>query len=119
MALARTLASEPRLLLLDEPLAAVDVSARPELRAVLHDTLTTFTGPSILVTHDPVEAMTLADRLVLLEDGRITQEGSPAEVRNHPADPLRRGPRRSQSVRGSAWCRRVRAPARFAPTRAT
>jgi len=85
VALARTLASEPRLLLLDEPLAAVDASARPELRTVLHDTLATFTGPTILVTHDPVEAMTLADRLVLLEDGRITQEGTPAEVRNHPA----------------------------------
>lgn len=85
VALARTLASEPRLLLLDEPLAAVDASARPELRTVLHDTLAAFTGPTILVTHDPVEAMTLADRLVLLEDGRITQEGTPAEVRNHPA----------------------------------
>lgn len=85
VALARALASEPRLLLLDEPLAAVDASARPELRTVLRDTFAAFTGPSILVTHDPVEAMTLADRLVLLEDGRITQEGSPAEVRNHPA----------------------------------
>jgi molybdate transport system ATP-binding protein len=85
VALARTLASEPRLLLLDEPLAAVDASARPALRTLLRDTLDAFPGPSILVTHDPVEAMTLADRLVLLEDGRITQEGTPAEVRNHPA----------------------------------
>ena len=83
--LARTLASEPRLLLLDEPLAAVDASARPALRTVLRDVLASFSGPSIIVTHDPVEAMTLADRLVLLEDGRITQEGTPSEVRNHPA----------------------------------
>ena len=85
VSLARVLASEPRLLLLDEPLAAVDASARPALRAVLRDALAAFSGPSILVTHDPVEAMTLADRLVLLEDGRITQTGTPAEVRNHPA----------------------------------
>ena len=85
VALARTLASEPQLLLLDEPLAAVDASARPGLRTLLRDTLAVFAGPSILVTHDPVEAMTLADRLVLLEDGRITQVGTPAEVRSHPA----------------------------------
>jgi len=83
--LARTLASKPRLLLLDEPLAAVDASARPPLRTLLRDTLDAFPGPSVLVSHDPVEAMTLADRLVLLEDGRITQEGTPAAVRNHPA----------------------------------
>ncbi len=85
VSLARALAANPRLLLLDEPLAAVDASARPSLRALLHDTLAAFPGPSILVTHDPVEAMTIADRLVLLEDGRITQSGTPAEVRNHPA----------------------------------
>ena len=85
VALARTLASQPLLLLLDEPLAAVDASARPGLRTLLRDTLAAFAGPSILVTHDPVEAMTLADRLVLLEDGRITQVGTPAEVRSHPA----------------------------------
>ena len=52
---------------------------------MLRDTLAAFAGPSILVTHDPVEAMTLADGLVLLEDGRIAQVGTPAEVRNHPA----------------------------------
>ncbi|MEP6759295.1 MAG: ABC transporter ATP-binding protein [Actinomycetota bacterium] len=85
VALARTLASAPRVLLLDEPLAAVDASARPGLRTMLRDTLAAFPGPSILVTHDPVEAMTLADRLVLLEDGRITQIGTPHDVRNHPA----------------------------------
>jgi molybdate transport system ATP-binding protein len=85
VSLARALAGSPRLLLLDEPLAAVDASARPALRTLLRDTLAGFGGPSVLVTHDPVEAMTIADRLVLLEDGRVTQTGTPAEVRNRPA----------------------------------
>ncbi len=85
VSLARTLASEPRLLLLDEPLAAVDASARPELRQTIRTMLEMFTGPVVLVTHDPVEAMTMAERLVLLERGRVTQTGTPDEVRSHPA----------------------------------
>jgi molybdate transport system ATP-binding protein len=85
VALARALAPEPRLLLLDEPFASVDAAAKPELRALLRRTLAAFDGPSVLVTHDPVEATTLADRLVLIEDGRVTQTGTPAEVRNRPA----------------------------------
>jgi molybdate transport system ATP-binding protein len=85
VALARALAAEPKVLLLDEPFAAVDAEAKPELRAVLRRTLASFNGPRVLVTHDPVEAMTLADRLVLLEDGRVTQTGTPDEVRRHPA----------------------------------
>ena len=84
VALARALIAQPRLLLLDEPLAAVDASARPELRALLRRTLTTFDGPRVLVTHDPVEAMTLADRIVLLEDGTVTQTGTPAQIRSAP-----------------------------------
>jgi molybdate transport system ATP-binding protein len=84
VALARALVSQPRLLLLDEPLAAVDASARPELRALLRDTLGGFGGPRVLISHDPVEAMTLADRIVVLEDGRVTQTGTPAEIRNGP-----------------------------------
>jgi molybdate transport system ATP-binding protein len=85
VALARALAAEPKILLLDEPFAAVDAEAKPELRALLRRTLADFAGPRVLVTHDPVEAMTLADRLVLLEDGRVTQTGTPEEVRNRPA----------------------------------
>jgi molybdate transport system ATP-binding protein len=84
VALARTLAASPRVLLLDEPLASVDASARPELRDAIRDALADFEGPAIIVSHDPVEAMTLADRLALLERGRITQVGTPAEVRSHP-----------------------------------
>ena len=84
VALARALVSEPRLLLLDEPLAAVDASARPGLRALLRQTLITFAGPRVLVTHDAVEAMTLADRIVVLEDGRVTQAGTPAQIQSTP-----------------------------------
>jgi molybdate transport system ATP-binding protein len=84
VALARALAGEPRVLLLDEPFASVDAEAKPELRSLLRRTLASFDGPRVLVTHDPVEATTLADRLVLLEDGRVTQTGTPSEVRNRP-----------------------------------
>jgi molybdate transport system ATP-binding protein len=85
VALARALVGEPKVLLLDEPFAAVDAEAKPELRSLLRRTLASFDGPRVLVTHDPVEAMTLADRLVLLEDGRVTQTGTPEEVRRRPA----------------------------------
>ncbi|MDP9300161.1 MAG: ABC transporter ATP-binding protein, partial [Actinomycetota bacterium] len=84
VALARALAGSPRVLVLDEPLSAIDVSARAELRALLRRTFGDFDGPGLLVTHDPVEAMTLADRIVILEDGRITQAGTPEEIRDAP-----------------------------------
>jgi molybdate transport system ATP-binding protein len=84
VALARALVAEPALLLLDEPLSALDVGARARIRDLLREELARFPGVRILVTHDPVEASTLADRLVLLEDGRITQVGSPEEIRTAP-----------------------------------
>ena len=84
VALARALAVEPRLLLLDEPLTALDVSTRPEVRRDLARHLDAFTGGALIVTHDPFEAMALADRIVVLEDGRVTQEGTPTEVRERP-----------------------------------
>ncbi len=84
VALARTLASEPAALLLDEPLSSVDASAKPSLRDAIRTAIETFAGPVIVVTHDPVEAMTLADRLALLEDGTITQVGTPQEIRDRP-----------------------------------
>ncbi len=85
VALARALATEPRLLLLDEPLAALDASTRVQVRTELRRHLATFGGARLLVTHDPVDALVLADRLVIIEDGRIAQQGLPAHVTAHPA----------------------------------
>ncbi len=84
VALARALATQPRLLLLDEPLAAVDVSARTELRRSLRQVLAQFDGVGVIVTHDPIEAFSLANRIIVMEDGQIVQEGSVAEVASHP-----------------------------------
>ena len=84
VALARALIAEPTLLLLDEPLSALDVGARARVRDLIREELARFEGVRIVVTHDPVEAATLADRLVLLEEGRVTQIGSPEEVRSAP-----------------------------------
>ena len=84
VALARALAVEPALLLLDEPLSALDVEGRSALRRDLRRQLAPFPGSRLLVTHDPLEAMTLADRLVVLEGGRVTQKGAPADVARAP-----------------------------------
>jgi molybdate transport system ATP-binding protein len=84
VALARALAREPRLLLLDEPLAALDAGTRIEIRARLRHHLAEFPGSTLLVTHDPLDAMTLADRLVVVENGRVAQEGAPAEIARRP-----------------------------------
>jgi len=85
VALARALAASPRLLLLDEPLAALDASTRIEIRAELRQHLAGFDGPTLLVTHDPLEALVLADRIVVLESGRVVQEGAPSAVARRPA----------------------------------
>jgi len=84
VALARALATEPRLLLLDEPLASVDVSARADLRALLRREIDRFDGPCILVAHDPLDALTLADRVAILEHGRVVQTGTPEDIRRRP-----------------------------------
>ena len=84
VALARALATEPRLLLLDEPLSALDVSTRAEVRRDLRRHLASFPGVRLVVTHDPLEAMALADVLVVLEGGRLVQSGTPAEVSARP-----------------------------------
>jgi molybdate transport system ATP-binding protein len=84
VALARALATEPTMLLLDEPLAALDVSTRQDVRRSLRDHLTTFAGMRLLVTHDPVDAYALADRVAILEHGRIAQIGTIADVTAHP-----------------------------------
>jgi molybdate transport system ATP-binding protein len=84
VALARALATDPRMLLLDEPLAALDVSTRAEVRRDLRRHLRDFPGVNLVVTHDPLEAVALADRLVVIEEGRIVQSGSAAEVTGQP-----------------------------------
>jgi len=84
VALARALAPDPRLLLLDEPLAALDVTTRAEVRRDLKQHLASFPGLRLVVTHDPLEAAALADRLVVMENGRLVQTGSPGEVTEHP-----------------------------------
>jgi molybdate transport system ATP-binding protein len=83
-ALARALATEPRLLLLDEPLAALDAGTRGSVRRDLRRHLDTFEGMRVLVTHDPVDAYALADRVAILDAGRIVQVGTLAEVTAHP-----------------------------------
>jgi molybdate transport system ATP-binding protein len=84
VALARALATDPAALLLDEPLAALDAGTRVEVRRDLGRFLADFAGPTILVTHDPVDALALADHVAILEAGRFTQTGTLAEVTTCP-----------------------------------
>jgi molybdate transport system ATP-binding protein len=85
VALARAIAIQPRLLLLDEPLAALDVETRAATRRILAEHLAQFDGPRLLITHDPTDAFLLGDRIHVVEDGRITQTGTPEQIRSHPA----------------------------------
>lgn len=87
VALARTLAVAPRLLLLDEPLSALDTPGRAELRHELGHLLRAADIPVILVTHDRVEAIALGDRVVVLDAGRVLQSGAVHEVFTRPAGP--------------------------------
>ena len=85
VALARTMAADPAMLLLDEPLSALDARTRLEIRTELRRHLEDFGGPVLLVTHDPLEAMVMTDRLLVIEDGRVVQQGTPAQVARRPA----------------------------------
>jgi molybdate transport system ATP-binding protein len=85
VALARALAGQPALLLLDEPLSALDAGTRLDVQAELKRHLADFAGPCLLVTHDAIEALVLADRLIVLEGGRIVQEGTPEQIARQPA----------------------------------
>jgi molybdate transport system ATP-binding protein len=84
VALARALATEPRLLLLDEPLSALDAVTRPTVRRDLARHLDDFEGVTVIVTHDPVEAMTLARHVIVLEAGRVSQQGDATDLRERP-----------------------------------
>ena len=99
VALARALAPEPRLLLLDEPFANVDVSARAGLRALVRDVARGFGGATVLIAHEPLDALTLADRVTLLEGGLMTQTGTPGRDPREARLGLRRRPRRREPVR--------------------
>jgi molybdate transport system ATP-binding protein len=84
VALARALAVDPALLLLDEPLAALDAGTRLDTRAELQRHLAGQPGATLLVTHDPLDALVLAGRLIIIEGGRIVQEGDAASVTARP-----------------------------------
>ena len=85
VAVARALAPMPRAILLDEPFANVDATLRRTLREDARRALRTTGGITLLVTHDPEEALELADHIAILEDGRIVQAGSPSEIWHRPA----------------------------------
>ncbi|MGP4003770.1 ABC transporter permease [Streptomyces sp. 8N706] len=87
VALARALASRPRLLLLDEPLASLDQTTRARVRHTLREHLDDFGGVCLIVTHDPVEAVSLADRVLVLEGGRALQDATPRQVTRCPRSP--------------------------------
>ncbi|WP_153504519.1 ABC transporter ATP-binding protein [Cumulibacter manganitolerans] len=86
VALARALAPRPGLLLLDEPLSALDASLRTRLAADLRTALRETSTMGLLVTHDHEEAFAVADRVVLMRDGRFVQDGTPRQVWSHPVD---------------------------------
>jgi molybdate transport system permease protein len=100
VALARALAREPGLLLLDEPLAALDTTARSDVRRTLRRHLADFTGSTLVVTHDAVDVLSLADRVVALEDGNVVQDGPVAEVARAPRTPWLAALMGSNGLRG-------------------
>ena len=88
IALARSLAVEPKVLLLDEPFGALDAKVRKELRRWLRRLHDEMHITSVFVTHDQEEAMEVADRIIVMNQGRIEQDGAPDEVYDHPATPF-------------------------------
>ena len=86
VALARALAPKPKLILLDEPFSALDAELRQQLREEVRQVLRAEGATAVMVTHDQEEALSLADRVAVLREGRIIQVGSPSEIYNSPAD---------------------------------
>lgn len=87
VALARALAPSPKLILLDEPFSALDAGLRADLRLEVRELLRLAGTTAILVTHDQEEALSLADQVAIMRDGRVVQAGSPHEIYTRPADP--------------------------------
>ncbi len=107
IALARALITHPDALLLDEPFAALDAGTRVATRADLSRRLSDFTGATLLVTHEPLEALVLADRVVVLEEGRVVQAGTMADVAARPASAYVAALMGVNLLRGSAHDGRV------------
>jgi molybdate transport system ATP-binding protein len=84
VAIARALATRPRVLLLDEPFTGLDVKVAMALRIELGRHLASYNGITLLVTHDAIDALTIADRVLVLDEGRVAQIGTPAEVSQRP-----------------------------------
>ncbi|MCB1246274.1 MAG: ATP-binding cassette domain-containing protein, partial [Acidimicrobiia bacterium] len=84
VALGRAVIHQPDLVVLDEPFAALDAAARPAIRRLVASLLADNDGPALVVTHDPADAAVLADRVVVVEGGRVTQTGTVADLRAHP-----------------------------------
>lgn len=85
VSIARALIGEPELIILDEPFAGLDVDARAGLRRMLAEQMRHHRSARLLITHDPAEAHTLADRVVVIEQGTATQQGTPEDIRRRPA----------------------------------
>ena len=119
VALARALATEPRLLLLDEPLAALDARTCLDTRAHLRGHLAAHPGATVLVTHDPLDAMMLADRLVIVEDGAVVQTGDAATITTRPRTDYVARLVGLNLYRGRSDATLVRMPGDFALTTAT
>ncbi|HEX7097866.1 MAG TPA: ABC transporter ATP-binding protein [Acidimicrobiia bacterium] len=102
VALARALVGEPDLLLLDEPLSALDVTTRTKLRHTLSEHLAAFAGPRLLITHDPTEAFLLADEIHVIEDGAVTQRGTADDIRLRPRTSYAADLAGSNLIRGRA-----------------
>ncbi len=86
VAVARAVARQPRIILFDEPITNVDINAKLQLKRALKELFTRLNQTVVYVTHDQTEAMTLADRIALMQDGRITQNAPPREIYNQPDD---------------------------------
>lgn len=87
VALARALVNQPAVLLLDEPLASLDITTRRQMRTEISRELGASRPMTVLVTHDPDDARQLADHVVVIEEGRIVQSGTCADLADHPSTP--------------------------------
>jgi molybdate transport system ATP-binding protein len=103
VALARALATSPRVLLLDEPLTSLDPATADGIRVLLRDELADTGTTVVMATHDAADAVALADRLMVLEAGRVTADGAPADVLASPATPLAAALARTVPGADPAW----------------